>query len=206
MIPAAKTLSWLLHPIFMPLLTLFVAIQVDPKLSYFMSEEATWVNYALIGIMTIAFPLVSISVLYRNGLISSFYLHDRAERFLPFSLTLFYYILSYYLIRQVQMDTAIYSMLLGAMVDLLFTTLISSSWKISVHMVGIGGLFGALVALTNYHYPTDATYLLGTVLLISGALASARLLLGAHDSGQVYAGFILGTCCVFGTVALGIWF
>lgn len=205
MISFAKVLSWILHPIFMPLLTLFVAIQIDPKLSYFLKPEFIWVNYALVGIMTIAFPLISISVLYRNGLISSFYLHERKERFLPFGLTLFYYFLTYYLLRQVQLDSAIYSMFLGAMLALLLTLLITRSWKISVHMVGIGGLFGALIALTNYHYPTDATYLLGTVLLISGALASARLLLGAHDSGQVYAGFILGTCCVFATVALDVW-
>jgi membrane-associated phospholipid phosphatase len=83
--------------------------------------------------------------------------------------------------------------------------MITRSWKISIHMVGIGGLLGAVLALTTYHYPMDALILLCSIILIAGGLASARLWLGAHTKGQVYAGFAVGFCSVFLNIVLGIW-
>ena len=201
---AARVLSWLFHPIFMPLITLVVAVNIDPKLSYFINEELMLINYGLIGIMTIAFPSLSIALLRRSGVISSFQMPTREERLLPFTLTLFYYILTYYLLKKLQLDRAIYSMLLGAMLALACTILITRSWKISIHMVGIGGLFGAVVALTMYHYPMDATYVIGAILLVAGAVGTARLWLEAHTSGQVLGGFVLGASSVFFAISTGL--
>jgi hypothetical protein len=69
--------------------------------------------------------------------------------------------------------------------------LVSFKWKISAHLIGIGGLFGALFFYAVY-FIADFIYILMLVSLLSGAVAYARLQLKAHRPAQVYAGFLTG--------------
>ncbi len=199
----ARLLSWALHPVLMPLLTLLIAFQIDPKLSYFLPDDFQLRFFSLLAIMTIGFPVLSLIMLYRQGHISSLHLPERKERTGPFMLTLLYYCLTYYFIMRISLDPAIHSMLLGAILALALTILINLSWKISIHMVGIGGLLGCVLALSTYHYPSNPLYLIGLLILLSGALGTSRLLLRAHKPAEVYGGFALGLACVFAVVAIG---
>lgn len=69
---------------------------------------------------------------------------------------------------------------------LLILAIVTKFWKISLHMAAIGGLLVIFYAFSFY----ENFFLL--VILLAGALGSARLQLGAHNSLQVYAGFSLG--------------
>jgi len=73
---------------------------------------------------------------------------------------------------------------------LLFVTI---RWKISAHAAAIGGLLGGFLML-SIRLQENPVWILSALILISGIVGSARLILGKHTSTQVYAGFMLGLC------------
>ena len=188
---AARILSYALHPLFMPLLTLWLALQLDLHLSYFLPAELRWLMLGMVALMTIAFPLTSTLLLMRAGLVSSLYMHKRRERIAPYSMTLLYYGMSVYLLSKSALHPAGLAMLIGAFIALGLTTLVTLRWKISAHMVGIGGSLGALLALNTLH-SLDLLFPIAALTLLAGALGTARLLVSDHTPAQVYCGFLLG--------------
>ena len=67
-------------------------------------------------------------------------------------------------------------------------------WKISMHCAGAGGLAGALVAYSAL-FGFDPTGWLCVLILLCGAVGSARMLLRQHSLGQVVAGTLVGAAC-----------
>jgi hypothetical protein len=194
--PLAHALSILLHPLLMPVITLGLAFTLDPHLSYFIEPRSQLVILAMVGIMTVVFPLLSITLLWRSGLVSGPTLPLREERTAPYVMTLFYHGMAYYLLRRSELDPATFSLVIGGMVALFATLLINLRWKISAHMVGIGGLLGALSGLLLQH-GTIAPLELAPFILVAGALGTARLLVSDHSPAQIYAGGAVGFLSTF---------
>lgn len=192
----ARLLSYALHPLLMPVLTLWLALELDLRLGYFLDERARWVVLAMVGLMTVAFPLTSALLLMRAGLLSSLEMPTRRERIAPFAMAVLYYGMTWYLLARSPLHPLALALFGGAVAALLVTTLITLRWKVSAHMVGIGGCLGALVALNMLHN-LEAFIPLCIVVLLAGALGTARLLTSNHTPAQIYAGAGLGFACVF---------
>ena len=86
-------------------------------------------------------------------------------------------------------------MLLGVVLIVVLSTIISKFWKISLHMLGIGGGTGVFLGLQ---------YLFGSLLnivivflLLSGLLGASRIKEKAHNHSQVYVGFLIGVFIEF---------
>lgn len=194
--PLAHALSILLHPLLMPVITLGLAFTLDPHLSYFIEPRSQLVILAMVGIMTVVFPLLSITLLWRSGLVSGPTLPLRQERTAPYAMTLLYQAMAYYLLRRSELDPATFSLVIGGMVALLATLLINLRWKISAHLVGIGGLLGSLSGLVFLH-GTIGPLQLAPFILVAGALGTARLLVSDHSPAQIYAGGAVGFLSTF---------
>jgi membrane-associated phospholipid phosphatase len=69
-------------------------------------------------------------------------------------------------------------------------------WKISIHMVGIGGITGMLLGLSSL-FLLDLRVPIIISILIAGILGSARLRMGAHQPSQVYVGYLVGIFCEY---------
>ena len=69
--------------------------------------------------------------------------------------------------------------------------LVNIFWKISAHMVGIGGLLGIMITISS-RLQINLHYLLIALVLIAGLVAFSRLKLNEHNSAQIYCGFLLG--------------
>ena len=99
----------------------------------------------------------------------------------------------YYIVWQSQLDV-IYNMLfLGSALLIALSLIVSFYWKISMHMIGVGGMLGALIGVSLAAYVDTALYVILTAL-ICGMVGFARLKLKAHTPAQVYAGFFAGFC------------
>jgi hypothetical protein len=199
---AAQALSVLLHPLFMPVLAFAVALRTDLHISYFLPVEMQLITVGLITLMTAVFPLISILLLRRAGMISSLEMPIREERIAPFVMTLIYYAMAYFLLRQARLDTVVLGLFSGVIIALVTTILITLRWKISVHMVGIGGFVGTLAGIADVHGVPLLPWLAAAIVL-TGSLATARLLTGSHEPAQVYAGGALGMVCTYGCIATG---
>ena len=73
---------------------------------------------------------------------------------------------------------------------IIFAAIISKFWKISLHLLAIGGVVGVFIALQLI--AGGVLYLLLIFILLSGILGFARIMQKAHNYTQVCVGFLLG--------------
>lgn len=171
----------------------YLAFSVQAKLQFYI--------YLVVFITTFLMPLISAVFLYFRGEISSLKIPIKEERTLPFFFTGCYYFMCYYLMCQLPIPMALNATILGAAVSLIIALFINLKWKISIHMIGIGGLIGLMFALT-YLIAADFTLEITLFIFLAGLLGTARLKCSDHSSGQIYAGFAIGAAIEFITVYL----
>lgn len=187
---AAHVLSAVLHPIWMPTLALVIAFALDPHLTFAFTVKGQWTIVGMILVMTALFPISSMFMLWRSGLVSKLSMPERRERAIPYLLTLIYFAMAYYLLRRTPSHTVTLSLFSGMITALVVVLLLNIRWKVSLHMVGIGGVVGMLLALVLIHGAPAGP--LPLAFLLAGALGSARLLVGDHSPAQIYVGALIG--------------
>jgi len=195
----ARSLSIVLHPLLMPLITLWLAMELDPLVAFLLPDQGRFITLAMVALMTVVFPITSTLLLKRAGLVSSLELPTRQERLGPYIMTVIYYAMTWYLLLRAPLDVVASRLFFGATVAVMLTALITIRWKISAHMVGMGGLIGALAGLNVVHglglFPIFVV-----AIILAGMLGTARLLTSDHTVGQVLAGALLGVCCTYTSV------
>ena len=185
-----QLISILLHPMFMPLLALHLTLLVLPSLAFTLSQNLLLI-YGILVFSTMILPLVSIFWLMRKGKVSSLEMSNHKERSLPLFKTVIWMSFGYYLLQNLLFYTPILKAeLLGAIIIILIAAIVSKFWKISLHLMGVGGVVGVFIALQIIH--GDFLYLLVLFILLSGLLGVARIKQKAHNYAQVYAGFLVG--------------
>ena len=110
-----------------------------------------------------------------------------------------------------QIPTAYTSFVLGATIALFFAFFINIFSKISAHAVGMGGMLGMVViTMLLFSYDTFTVTIFFTqtlqlnmmtvfmlMIILSGLVGTARLILRAHDPRDVYGGFLVGFTAQF---------
>lgn len=185
----AKLLSRLLHPIFIPTITL--AIISTKFLNIIILSNQ--LNIIIIGtvIFTLLFPLLSILYLLITKRIKSLQIEEKEERILPILFTIIWMLIGYYFLGNIlEYTPVVNSIYLGMVATLGITLLITKYWKISLHMAAIGGCFGVFLNL-QYIYGGVINYVI-FILILSGLLGYSRAILKAHNMRQIYSGFLLG--------------
>ncbi|MBL7953255.1 MAG: hypothetical protein JNM62_16225 [Flavobacteriales bacterium] len=198
----ARLLSVLFHPVFMPLFTLALAGTVSPALVYFVPPGSRLIMLGMVAIMTIAFPLTSALLLLRASVVTRLDMPTRQERIVPYAMTLIHFCLAYYLLRRSPVHPALLAVNYGILLATGFTFVITFFWKISAHMVGIGGLIGMLTALSAVQQ-APLFPLIAAAIIVAGLLGSARALISDHSHAQLITGALLGWVCVHASVMLG---
>ena len=185
-----QLISIILHPMFMPILALHLTLLVLPSLAFTLSQNLLLI-YGILIFSTMVLPLISIFWLMQKGKVSSLEMSNHKERSLPLFKTVIWMSFGYYLLQNLLFYTPILKAeLLGAILIILLAAIISKYWKISLHLLGIGGVVGVFIALQIMH--GDFLYLLLLFILLSGLLGVARIKQKAHNYAQVYAGFLVG--------------
>jgi membrane-associated phospholipid phosphatase len=199
----AKVVSYILHPLWMPLITLVWVLREDPFL--FVQGDVFIFLFIILLINSLA-PGLSIFIMYKRGMISSLEVEKRKERFVPFLLVMLYYSLSYMVLRtkQTPIPNEIYSLLFALIVSLAISMLISFKYKISMHTMAQGALFGVFFALGVKH-ALQFHLLLMCIALMGALVAWARLRMKVHTPSQVLTGWLLGVSIHFFIVVLGVW-
>jgi hypothetical protein len=154
---------------------------------------ANYQNYILLilVICTIMLPVLCMLFLIKFDIISSLEMKEKHERPIPLLLTGGCLILSLKLTEKLLVFTPVLKKeLVGAIIIILLASIISKFWKISLHMLGIGGLIGVLVSLQHLYGGLSSMIIY--FILIAGITAMARIYLKAHNHSQIYFGFIVG--------------
>lgn len=187
----AKVISWVFHPLWIPLFALLLIFQLETLSVYLIADKARWLIIGMVLMATLVFPLLIIMLFVRKGLVSSIKMERREERIYPYLLMMVVYYVMYLLFGSIKLPTIVNGLFLSVSVVILCVVIINIWWKVSIHMASIGGVTGIFTAIA-IRYELDLLILIGLLMLISGLVGFARLKLDAHKPAQVYVGFLAG--------------
>lgn len=171
---------------------------------YLTPTNLKWIISSMIFSFSFILPVINIYILYRLNRISSLKLEDQKERTFPYVLTSCFYFGLFYLFLDLSVWPSIKVLIFGGGLSILLTAIINLKYKISAHMVGIGGLLGSLIVVA-YVLKYNAVPQIAFLVLVAGVIATCRLYLKAHEPRQIYSGFFLGFLTQIG-VFLGFLF
>jgi len=196
---AAKVISVLFHPLIVPTAGIYILFHTNSYLNYAITAEFKNAILLLIAICTFVIPTLVTFLLLNKNVINSLEMESSKERVIPYIFTIAFYFLTLYMLNRAPIPPIILKFIVATTISIILAFIINFKWKISAHMIGMGGLLGALitVALLLHVYMLPLIVL---VFIVAGLLGSARLILNAHTPAQVYLGFVLGFLCQFGVI------
>lgn len=197
----AQILSVVFHPLFMPTWAYAVLVGFGDPVQH--EQDTLWVFiYALyIFGITFVFPAVIFRLMLEMRMISALHMPLRNERHVPILVTAIFFYLLFQLSANWEIDPIFRLYMLGATMLSLVAMLINYWWKISLHTLGVGALFGGVTTLSLYFSPAYFQ-VLPAVVVVAGATGYARLSLRAHAQSEVYAGLFVGFTLIFMLFAL----
>ena len=197
----AMALSIIFQPIFVPLYSLILIFNANTYITYAVHDEVKLFIYGITVMNTIILPMGVFYYFYKAKLIETIHMHTAKERSLPFLTIVVFQMSTFYVFTQAPLPSLFPNLVLGAAISVAAAFVINLKWKVSIHMLGMGGIVGTLVGLM-LRYQVDALNLVLTLILVSGLVGYSRLKLNAHTPLQVYVGFVLGTLILVGSVLI----
>lgn len=197
----AMAVSIIFQPIFVPLYSLFILFNADTYITYAVQPEIKKIIYLITIANTIILPIAVFYYFYKSKLIQSFHMHTAKERSLPFLTTIVFHLSTFYLFSRMPVPSLFSNLIIGAVLSVGAAFIINLKWKVSIHMLGMGGIVGTIMGVV-LRYQVDAIPLIMALIILSGIVGYSRLKLDAHTPLQVYVGFILGTVILTGSVVL----
>ncbi len=204
----ANALSYLGHPLF--LLTYGLALQLWLNPFDFGASTFAGGPSLLLLIMVFAYtaviPGVGILLMRPLGLVSRLDMPDKQERIGPYIIVgVFYLWLFKNLVSEGEVPASFVRFTLGATIGLFLVFFVNIFEKISAHAAGWGGLVVAAAfyifaqpgLLAELHFGDNVLAIsplavLAALLVLAGAVGTARLSLGAHSPQELYRGYLAG--------------
>lgn len=186
----ATAISYVLHPVFLPILMTWVIYMITP-MSFVQYEGKLSLLFIQIGVATIFFPLLVVALLKGLGFISSIFMRTQKERIIPLLATMMCYWWISHVFKNLDAPLVLQILLRGAYWSIIVLFLCSIFFKISMHTMAAGGMLGMLIVLMIVT-PVSMIVPLVAGILIAGISGTARMLLGAHTQFEIWAGYILG--------------
>lgn len=186
----SRALSWLLHPFVVPLYVLGFMLLTDGFLSRLPASIKSYLAWIVVLYAAIV-PMLSIAFMRGLGLLKNFGLHSQRSRLLPLLVGVVCYVLCAITLSDVAVATIIRKFVLAAACCEVLALIVTPFWKISLHLICMGGVTAVFTLLSVAGAGQHFWALVATILL-SGALASARLHLGAHNPSQIAVGYFGG--------------
>lgn len=200
-IALARVISVVFHPLLMPT-WVFIVMSLMGSVASGSSESNLPLLYGLAVFgLTFVLPVLVFLAMLRVGRISSLQMPRREERQQPILLTAISFYGLFFWSKGWSVEPLFKVYIIGATLLSLIAFLINYRWKISLHMVGAGGVTGCMATYVYFMSP-EYFLILPVAVVIAGLTAFARLRLSSHTQGEVYFGFLLGSVLIFSLFVL----
>lgn len=196
----AKTFSILFHPLLLPTIGMLILFNSGSVLEY-LPFQAKKVILLVVGVSTFILPLTFVPFFIFQKIIKNVQMENNRERLIPFFVTSVLYFFCYYLLVRLGAPQTISKFILAASITVVILFLFSFKWKISAHMMGIGGLTGALIAV-SFRLNVNLEYFIIAAILVSGLIGFSRLILKTHTPCQIYTGWLVSVVVAFMVILL----
>ncbi len=186
----SKIISIILHPIFIPFLIFYIITKTSPVLYYPIKNSLLYI-YSVLFLFTFLLPIISLLIKIKFHIVSSFEMRNLKERPLVLFVSFLWFLCGYYFLLPIfHTHPVLKNVYVGGLLIILIGGIVSKYWKISLHLLSIGGVTGVFLGLEKIY--TDFLFFVILFIMLSGLLAYARLKENAHNHKQLYVGFFVG--------------
>ena len=184
-------LSYVFHPLFIPLYTTFFLVYIHPYL--FSGEDALSKLRLLLQVFVNCTLLPLASVLLLKGLkfVDSIFLETKKERIIPYVICMVFYFWNWYAFKNNLEGSELVAFSLALFISSIFGYLINIFSKISMHAMAVGVMSGFMAALLFKDASIGIVWFL-IVLIITGLTLSARLIVSNHQPKEIFTGLVVG--------------
>ena len=142
---------------------------------------------------TFILPMVNIIMFRYFGTISSYTMHERNERLVPFvAISIIYLVMIFLFYNKLPLSESFNRLMAIVTVLVVVSTLITFFYKISVHSVAASGIIGIMLPLNKAIENNVLLWPTAIALVVAGLIMSARLYLNAHTFNEVLTGALTG--------------
>ncbi len=200
----AHVLSYVFHPLFIPLYVTWFLAFVHP--SYFSGFSVLGKKklLLLITINAFAFPAITVLLLKALGFIDSIFLKTQKDRIIPYIASgTFFFWTQYVLREQNYVPRILVAFMFGVFISSSAALIANIYYKISMHAIGMGGLAGLFLVIMQQNTML-MTWPLSLVILLAGLVCTSRMIVSDHRPKEIYMGLLVGLVCQFVGAAINL--
>jgi hypothetical protein len=187
---AAKVISYVFHPLFIPVYMGWFFIYV---LRLFPGRDA-WQQTVLILQFFVSYtllPLATVLIAKALGFIQTVFLKTQKDRIIPYMATMIYYFWMWYVSKNLSFPQETVMFSLAIFIATCFGVFFNTYLKVSMHGLSVGVVITLLIILSLNSSANFGPYL-SVALFIAGLVCTARLINNDHRPVEVYTGLFLG--------------
>ncbi|WP_417199306.1 hypothetical protein [Bizionia sp.] len=184
-----RSVSFIFHPIVMPLLGVIFYFSKSPR---YLPMEIIQAKVVSLFILTILLPILLYFLLKSLGKTDSIYLQSTKERILPLILNAIITLLIVIRVLPSHEITELYYFFVGILLSTLSCLILAVlKFKASIHMMAVSGVFMFYLAL-SIHFSININGTLALMAILMGAIATSRLHVKAHTYPELITGIFIG--------------
>lgn len=188
----AKIISYIFHPIFIPVYVAWFLVNIQPYLFAGFTEWRKTLLMIQFLIMYAFFPLVTTFLLKGLGFIKSIYLKTQRDRIIPYVICMIYYFWVWYVLNnQPEYPKAIVQFALAIFIASIGGLLVNNNIKVSMHAISVGVMCTFMMTLALSQEINFGAYV-AVSLLITGIVCTARFIASDHTQKEIYIGLLVG--------------
>ena len=188
----AKVISYVFHPLFIPVYLAWFLITQQPYLFASFTPMKKIITLVQFFIMYSFFPLVTVLLAKGLGFLESIYLRTQKERIIPYiACNIYYFWMCYVLRHQPEYSREVIQLTLAIFIASTIGLIANIYMKISMHAISMGMLVAFMLLLAFTQANNFGMYI-SIAFLIAGLVCTARFIVSDHTQKEIYIGLFTG--------------
>ncbi len=195
---AANIISYLFHPVFVPVYIIWFLLYVHPYLFAGFTDFQKTKTLVMAVVSFTFFPLVTVLLLKALKFIDSIYLRTQKDRVIPFiACMIWYFWISYVWFNfgktrdVVDMPREAVEFAMATFISTIIGLMVNIKMKVSLHAIS-AGLVLTFFIIMGFTQDINVGTWLTVVLVITGLICTSRFIVSDHTPEEVYGGLVTG--------------
>lgn len=199
----ATLISYIFHPVFVPVYIMLFIVYVHPYLFAGFSELDKTKTMIMAAMMYTFFPIVTVLLLKALKFINTFYLTTQKDRIIPLVACGVWYFWIWYVWRNLpEYPHEVVQLALGIWISVSLGLMANIIMKVSLHAISMGVMM-TFILLLAVSQPINFGIYLSVAFLITGFVCTSRFIVSDHFPKEVYSGLFVGAISMLAAYFLG---
>jgi hypothetical protein len=198
---AATFISYIFHPVFVPVYVIAFLVYVHPYLFAGFSALDKTRTMAMGVMMYTFFPLITVLLLKGLKFIDTVYLVTQKDRVIPLIACGVWYFWIWWVWKNLpDYPQAAVAFALATWISVSIGLMANIIMKVSLHAISMGVMLSFFL-LMAFSQDLNFGFYISVALLITGLVCTSRFIVSDHEPKEVYGGLVIG----FFSVLVGQW-